>query len=57
MIVLFHCMLKSEIYAALEHPCYFAIDHPNKENCSETSSMSDITIKRVLEAANKALSD
>ena len=57
MIVLFHCKLKSEIYGALEHPCYFAIDHPNKKNCSETSAMSDISVKTVLEAVNKALND
>jgi len=57
MIVLFHCKLKSEIYGALEHPCYFAIDHPNKKNCSETSDMSDISVKTVLEAVNKALND
>ena len=55
MIVLFHCKLKSEIYGALEHPHYFAIDHPNKKNCSEASSMSDISVKTVLEAANKVL--
>ena len=57
MIVLFHCKLKSEIYGALEHPHYFAIDHPNKKNCSEASSMSDISVKTVLEVANKALND
>ena len=57
MIVLFHCKLKSEIYGALEHPYYFAIDHPNKKNCSETSAMSDISVKTVLEAVNKALND
>ena len=55
MIVLFHCKLKSEIYGALEHPCYFAIDHPNKKNCSETSAMSDISVKTVLEAADSVL--
>tara|TARA_B110000263_G_scaffold222456_1_gene211538 strand:+ start:2569 stop:3567 length:999 start_codon:yes stop_codon:yes gene_type:complete len=57
MIVLFHCKLKSEIYGALEHPCYFAIDHPNKKNCSETSAMRDISVKTVLDAVNKALND
>jgi heptosyltransferase-3 len=55
MIVLFHCNLKSEIYGALEHPCYFAIDHPNKKNCSETSAMSDISVKKVLEAVDSVL--
>jgi heptosyltransferase-3 len=55
MIVLFHCKLKSEIYGALEHPHYFAIDHPNKKNCSETSAMSDISVKTVLEAADSVL--
>ena len=55
MIVLFHCKLKSEIYGALEHPCYFAIDHPNKKNCSETSAMSDISVKTVLEPADSVL--
>ena len=57
MIVLFHCKIKSEILGALEHPCYFAIDHPNKKNCSETSAMSDISVKTVLEAVNQALND
>ena len=57
MIVLFHCKLKSEIYGALEHPCYFAIDHPNKKNCSETSAMSDISVKTVLEAVKKVFND
>ena len=55
MIVLFHCKHKSEIYGALEHPCYFAIDHPNKKNCSETSAMSDISVKTVLEVADSVL--
>ena len=56
MIVLFHCMLKSKIYGALEHPQYFAIDHPNINNCSEEISMSDISVKTVLIQVNKALS-
>jgi len=57
MIVLFHCKLKSEIYGGLGHPCYFAIDHPNKKNCSEASAMSDISVKTVLDVVNKALND
>ena len=56
MVVLFHCQLKSEIYGALEHPCYFSIDHPNEENCSEDSTMGDISVKTVLEVVRKALS-
>ena len=57
MIVLYHCKHKSEIYGALEHPCYFAVDHPNKKNCSETSAMSDISVKTVLEAVKKVFND
>ena len=45
------------MYGALGHPHYFSIDHPNKKNCSETSAMSDISVKTVLEAVNKALND
>jgi len=55
MIVLFHCQLKSEIYGALEHPCYFPIDHPNGENCSENSAMSDISVETVLESVSQIL--
>jgi heptosyltransferase III len=55
MIVLFHCKLKSKIYGALEHPYYFPIDHPNSDNCSEKSPMSDILVKTVLKEVNKAL--
>jgi heptosyltransferase III len=57
MIVLFHCKLKSEIYGAIDHPCYLPIDHPNKKNCSETSAMSDISVKTVLDKVNKTLND
>ena len=55
MVVLFHCKLKSNIYGALEHPCYFAIDHPNKKNCNENSAMSDISVRTVLDSVEKAL--
>ena len=57
MIVLFHCKLKSEIYGALDHPHYFAIDHPKKKNCSKTSAMSDISVKTVLDFVKKALNN
>jgi len=55
MVVLFHCKLKSNIYGALEHPCYFAIDHPNKKNCDENSAMSVISVRTVLDSVDKAL--
>lgn len=55
MIALFHCKLKSKIYGALEHPCYYAIDHPNNTNCSETSSMSEISVKAVFDEVKKVL--
>jgi heptosyltransferase III len=55
MVVLFHCQLKSEVYGALEHPCYFAIDHPDDKKCSEDSAMSDIPVKVVLDTVNKIL--
>ena len=35
MVALFHCMLKSEVYGALNHPCYFAIDQQSNKNCSK----------------------
>jgi len=56
MVVLFHCKLKSKIYGALEHPHYFPIDHPNINDCSEKSAMSDISVKSVLKEVNNALS-
>ena len=55
MVVLFHCKLKSNIYGALEHTCYFAIDHPNKKNCDENSAMSVISVRTVLDSVDKAL--
>ncbi len=55
MIVLFHCKLKSKIYGAIDHPCYFPIDHPSADNCREESPMSDISVTTVLKEVNKAL--
>ena len=55
MVVLFHCQLKSEIYGALEHPHYYAIDHPEEKKCSEDSAMSDISVETVLKVVSNIL--
>jgi len=57
MVVLFHCQIKSENYVALNHPNYFVINHPNTKDCSEESTMSEISVQTVFDTACKALSD
>jgi heptosyltransferase-3 len=57
MVVLFHCQLKSKNYGALDHPRYFAIDHPNIRDCSEESAMSEVSVQTVFDTVCKALGD
>jgi len=56
MVGLYHGFSRSELIAPLEHPCFFAIDHPRAgPGCPIEASMADISVDRVWEAVQKAL--
>jgi heptosyltransferase-3 len=48
MIVLYHCSYSSNNVGTKGHPCLYAIDHPDFDECSEKSNMSDISVEDVI---------
>lgn len=56
LVGLYHGFSRSELIAPLDHPCFFAIDHPRAgPDCPTEASMSEITVDRVWDAVVKAL--
>lgn len=48
LVGLYHGFSRSELIAPLEHPCFFAVDHPQAgPNCSTEASMADISVDAV----------
>ena len=48
MIVLYHCLYSSKNVGTKGHPCLYAIDHPDFDECSKKSNMSDISVEDVI---------
>lgn len=56
LVGLYHGFSRSELIAPLEHPCFFAVDHPLAgPACSTEAAMADITVDRVWQAVQQAL--
>jgi len=48
LVGLYHGFSRSELIAPLEHPCFFAVDHPQAgPDCSTEASMADISVDTV----------
>ncbi len=48
LVGLYHGFSRSELIAPLEHPCFFAVDHPRAgPDCPTEASMADITVDTV----------
>ena len=57
LVALYHGFSRSELIAPREHPCFFAVDHPLAgPGCSTEVSMADISVDRVWQAVQQALS-
>jgi heptosyltransferase-3 len=56
LVGLYHGFSRSELIGPLEHPCFYAVDHPRAgPECSTEASMADISVERVWDAVRKAL--
>jgi hypothetical protein len=56
LVGLYHGFSRSELIAPLEHPCFFAVDHPQAgPDCSTDASMDDISVDHVWTAVQQAL--
>ena len=56
LVGLYHGFSRSELIAPLEHPCFFAVDHPQAgPDCSTEASMADISVDTVFSRVCAAL--
>lgn len=55
MVALYHGYSPSRVLAPLDHPCLWAIDHPQADRCTPEADMSEITVDRVWTAVQQAL--
>ena len=57
LVGLYHCFSPSHLVGALEHPCFYAVDHPRAWRCAVETPMAEITVETVLAAVERALSE
>jgi len=57
MVALYHGYSPSRVLAPLEHPCLWAIDHPQADRCTPQADMAEITVDRVWDAVRQALAE
>ena len=57
LVGLYHCYSPSRLIGALEHPCFYPVDHPRAYPCSEETPMAEITVDTVFAAVERALAE
>jgi heptosyltransferase-3 len=57
MVALYHGYSPSRVLAPLDHPCLYAIDHPQADRCTPEADMAEITVDRVWAAVQQALGE
>ena len=55
LVVLYHCQLPSRLLGALEHPCFYPVDHPRPHPCAVETPMGEIAVETVFAAVERAL--
>jgi heptosyltransferase-3 len=55
LVGLYHCHLPSWSLGALEHPCFYPVDHPRTQDCGPETPMAEIAVETVFAAAERAL--
>lgn len=57
LVGLYHCHSPSRLIGALDHPCFYAIDHPRPYPCATDVPMAEIPVETVLAEVLRALAD
>ena len=57
MVALYHGYSPSRVLAPLDHPCLYAIDHPQADRCTPEADMAEISVDRVWAAVQQALTE
>lgn len=55
LVGLYHCYSPSRLVGALEHPCFYPVDHPRAWRCAVETPMAEITVETVFAAVERAL--
>jgi heptosyltransferase-3 len=55
LIGLYHCYSPSRLIGALDHPCFYPVDHPRADGCSVETPMAEIAVETVFAAVERAL--
>lgn len=55
LVAMYHCYSPSRLIGALEHPCYYPVDHPRPHGCAMETPMAEITVDAVFAAVERAL--
>lgn len=55
LVGLYHCASPSRLIGALDHPCFYAVDHPRPAPCSIETPMAEITVDAVFAAVERAM--
>lgn len=57
LVALYHCYSPSSLIGALDHPCYYPVDHPRANGCTMETPMAEINVDTVFEAVERALGE
>lgn len=55
LVGLYHCHSPSRFVGALEHPCFYPVDHPRPWGCALETPMAEISVESVFAAVERAL--
>jgi len=55
MVVMYHCSAPARLIGALEHPCFYPVDHPRPFRCPLETPMAELPVAAVFAAAQTAL--
>ena len=55
LVALYHCYSPSRLIGALEHPCFYPVDHPRPHGCAIDTPMAEISVEAVFAAVERAL--
>ena len=58
LVGLYHCIHPSKLTGPADHPCFYAVDHPQaRDRCSEQTEMAEISVESVLVRVRQALAE
>lgn len=57
LVGLYHCYSPSRLLGALDHPCFYPVDHPRPHRCAVDVPMAEISADKVFAAVQRALAD